>query len=175
MQLTLLESTTVANPFAKTPKETKPMPTLTFIDSKKEFKSELGSKAPRSLSELEKLTLSVGCGRRIFVYHESGHVHLIRCPYGQNSWDAIEQWRQEDGTFSPNYRGPERARAACKALAERITKEGLAGALKAYTEMGICCSCGADLTDPVSKLRGIGPECIKKIEAQRIMRLIFGG
>lgn len=34
---------------------------------------------------------------------------------------------------------------------------------RALGERGFCAICGATLTDPLSRARGIGPECIKKI------------
>jgi hypothetical protein len=39
----------------------------------------------------------------------------------------------------------------------------LAEAQKAGHEFGICCVCGAELSDPVSVERGIGPICVQRI------------
>ena len=120
-----------------------------------------------------KMTISIGCGRKIDVWQDGPTVVLLRCQYGRNPWDTADCWLDEKGLGQPA-RGPQRVRAALTALSDRINRQGLTVALQEYRAQGICCCCGASLTDEVSKLRGIGPECIKKIEAQRILAVLLG-
>lgn len=47
-------------------------------------------------------------------------------------------------------------------LVEELDADPLAAAMKYGKLSGRCCSCGADLTNPKSIARGIGPECAKK-------------
>jgi len=39
---------------------------------------------------------------------------------------------------------------------------------------GTCCCCGATLTDPTSRIRGIGPECIRKPFAKWFLLSAYG-
>lgn len=125
------------------------------------------------LPSWQRTTISIGCGRKIDIYQEGQTVVLLRSQYGRNPWDTADCWLDEKGLGQPA-RGPQRVRDAMTALSDRINRQGLTLALQAYKDQGICCCCGATLTDEVSKLRGIGPECIKKIEAQRILALLLG-
>lgn len=62
---------------------------------------------------------------------------------------------------------PERLRDALKLAAEAFLRAGgdLDLFLEAVGETGQCAICGRALTDPLSRARGIGPECIKTIYA----------
>lgn len=62
---------------------------------------------------------------------------------------------------------PERLRDALKLAAEAFLRAGgdLDLFLEAVGETGQCAICGRSLTDPLSRARGIGPECIKTIYA----------
>lgn len=120
-----------------------------------------------------KFTISVGAGRKIDIYQEGNTVVLLRSRYGRNSWDTADAWMNDQGKLERPTRGPKKVYHALCALVDRINTQGLSVALRDFKEQGICCCCGAALTDPVSKLRGIGPECIKKLEAQHLMRLLL--
>ena len=67
----------------------------------------------------------------------------------------------------PSFGWPQRAKEACILAAEAFIRAG--GDLRLFYEalgaLGQCAICGATLTDELSKARGIGPECVKKIEA----------
>jgi len=118
--------------------------------------------------------LALNAGRKIRLRHRDGHVTVIYAQTGRNPWDRADMWRTEDGTFSEPVRGCQKLTAVLIELARQIELGGLAKALEYYGSRSVCCICGAHLTDPESILRGIGPECIKKIQAQRIMRMVFG-
>jgi len=127
-------------------------------------------------------TLSLNAGRKIFVKHDgNGNVRAVYAKYGRDSWDKFQFTRLPDGTFfdsNGDYHiygeAKNKLYAVMKDLVEQIEANGLAAAIKHFGRKSICCICGANLTDPESIHRGIGPECVKKIQAQRIMRLLFG-
>lgn len=125
--------------------------------------------------EWERVELSVRAGRKISVYVCDGVAMLIRAWYGANSWDTCDSWLKNGEYTRPN-RGPVKIVNAIRALTDRIVKHGLTDAVKAYgDEHVMCCCCGAALTDQASRIRRIGPVCVRKIEAMRIMKYLFGG
>jgi hypothetical protein len=72
-----------------------------------------------------------------------------------------------DYTYEAPYGGSSRLSEALKLAREAFQRaEGnIALFYQALGILGSCAICGASLTDPLSRARGIGPECIKKIEA----------
>ncbi len=125
--------------------------------------------------EWERVELSVRAGRKISVYVCDGVAMLIRSWYGANSWDTCDSWLKNGEYTRPN-RGPKKVYDAIVALGKRIQSHGLTDAVKAYGyEYVMCCCCGATLTDQASRIRRIGPVCVRKIEAIRIMKYLFGG
>jgi hypothetical protein len=124
-------------------------------------------------AEWEFVEVSAGCGRKIRIYSADGTVVLIRARTGRNSWDTCDSYLR-GGRLQDPKRGPAKVAAAISNLAKAANAGGLAGALASIKEGGICCICGANLKDPESIQRGIGPECIKKVQARAIMAILFG-
>lgn len=118
--------------------------------------------------------LALNAGRKIHVRHKDGYVTVIYAVTGRNPWDRADSWRKADGTFSGPVRGGKKVMDVLEELGRQIEQGGLAQALAYYGSRSVCCICGANLTDPESILRGIGPECVKKVQAKRIMELVFG-
>lgn len=57
-----------------------------------------------------------------------------------------------------------RDRALREQILAAIEREGVHKCLALYGQhLGICCLCGRSLTDEISRAKGIGPECIKKV------------
>lgn len=71
--------------------------------------------------------------------------------------------------------GSERVDTAIRlAVTAFVRSESPAKAAELLGQGGICCCCGAHLTDPVSISRGIGPECFRKTHAAFFLRESFG-
>jgi len=113
--------------------------------------------------------ISVKASRKIRIFQVGETVVLLRAMTGSNSWDTCDSWL-EDGKLKKPVRGGQMIRDAITALADRINREGLNKALQAYRdEKCICVMCGANLTDPVSKFNGIGPECMNRVESVALL------
>lgn len=130
----------------------------------------LGSAYPYSV-----IHLSINAGRKIelWVAIDDKTVYRVFARTGRDPWNTCDAWLTPDGSFSGPHSGPAKLSQAIKELSERISTKGLKAALAWYGEQSICCCCGANLTDPESILRGIGPECIKRIEAQILLRYLL--
>lgn len=121
----------------------------------------------------EVLTLSIGCGSKLDIYIVGEVVIAIEARARRNSWDVSRMILEKTGTYSRCWRGSRKVIEAMYALALRLEEQPLGLALGYYRSVGMCCICGAVLTDQVSRARGIGPECIKKVHATKLMRYVF--
>lgn len=126
--------------------------------------------------EHEELTISINAGRKIVIWFDekTDTVYRVWARTGRETWQTCDSWLEKDGNLRRPLDGPEKLRNAIWFLADNINQKGLSKALETYGRQSICCLCGAALKDPESIQRAIGPECIKKVEAARIMRLLFG-
>lgn len=125
----------------------------------------------------DSVEISIRVGRKIRIYTDTktNEVVLLRAYTGREAWNTCDCWLK-DGKLQHARRGPMKIYQAMNSLADNINANGLAAALQVYRDKYVmCCCCGAELTDPVSRQRGIGPVCHKKIGVAKLMSYLFGG
>ena len=146
----------------------------TTIDSREMTKDKYGYSGRNIPADWQRLELSLRCGKKVHVYHVGDTVMLIRAN-GREAWDSIDSWLK-DGRYTTPIRGSAKVVRVIQELGKLLAKVGLADAIRQYTALhGVCCCCGAFLTDAESKLRGIGPVCVRKVHGMALMRVLFGG
>lgn len=137
------------------------------------------SDAPSAIAKefrILRTVFSLGVGVKLWVFHFRG-IPVRVCPSREMRGEAI--LRGGDSTCIRMFHGLPYHFDPCGSLKiteaiERIlnaflTTDSPRDAARALGAAGRCCCCGADLTDPVSVSRGIGPECIKKIWASYLL------
>ncbi len=144
------------------------------IDAREMTKDAHGYTGRNIPADWQRLELSLRCGKKVNVYHVGDTVMLIRA-HGREAWDSIDSWLK-DGKYTTPIRGSSKVVGVITELGKLLANIGLSAALKEYTAShGVCCCCGAYLTDTESKLRGIGPICVQKVHGMALMRVLFGG
>ena len=111
--------------------------------------------------EARQHVLSVGAGRKVMVVEKDGLVIAFMAKVGPKPYDWVRCFRRSDGTFDRPNRGSRKMMERLEQLISQARIFGMKSIVDLMASEGVCCICGAALTDPTSVSLGIGPECRK--------------